>query len=82
MALPSPPPDRAAPQPLPTGLRMLGWALLVFGMIILVVFVVTVLRGEQLSPVAFLISAFIIWMGVQMARGKRWWEQVQRRKRP
>ena len=51
-------------------------------MIILVVFVVTVMRGEQLSPVAFLISAFIIWMGVQMARGKRWWEQVQRRKRP
>jgi hypothetical protein len=63
------------------GLRVLGWALLIFGVILLLVFVVSVMRGEQVSPVAFLISAFTIWMGVQMARGKRWWEQMRLRKR-
>jgi hypothetical protein len=81
MAVP-PPPDRAAPLPLPTGLRLLGWALLIFGVIILLVFVVRAMRGEQLSPVAFLIAAFITWMGAQMARGERWWEQMRLRKRP
>jgi len=50
MALPSPPPDRAAPQPLPTGLRMLGWALLVFGMIILVVFVAPSCEANNFPP--------------------------------
>lgn len=72
-----PPPERPSLAP---GIRRLGWLLAALGVVFLVFDLLIVLGGNELSPVAFLISSFIVWMGYQTAQGRRWWDQFRGRK--